>query len=171
MSRYSSQQAVFFVSLIAVVIACIAVGFGAAGYSNSNAALGRPIGYGNAFTEASTSVVNLTDAPGVTSLFAIFGCSIFPSGTGFGSMSGTIEVDTPGPIQIQFTNVMSTVVGVPVSVGSIPGLVIVAIDGTAVFPVEFDVFPDPHDILLVIENITVPGTYSFTQPFFGVSKD
>lgn len=156
--------------IVLAIVSFTALGLGIAGLVVGNTALERPAGFGNAFTEASTSVVNLTDAPGVSTIFVIFGCSLFPSGTGFGSMSGTLTVTSSGPQQIQFIGPLSSVVGSPVSVGAIPGLIVLAVDGSTTFPADFAIFPTDHDILLNIPNIT-PGTYSFTQPFYGVSKD
>lgn len=127
----------------------------------------QPLGYGNMFTEASPNV-NMTEAPGVTSLVILMGFSLFQSGAGFGSMSGQIVVGSPGPQTIVISQPLSIIAGSPIVIGSIPGLIILAVDNTTTYPVQFVVSPTQYDVTLIIPDITV-GTWFFTQPFFGAS--
>lgn len=61
-----------------VAVAALALGIAGVILGN-NAKQSQPMGLGNMFTEASPNV-NLTQAPGVTSLGVIFGFSLFQSG-------------------------------------------------------------------------------------------
>lgn len=161
-----SGQTVF--NLIILLFVCAALALGIAGTVLGNNALQAPVGFGNAFTETSPEV-NLTDAPAVSELFLIFGFSLFPSGTGFGSMSGRIVTTASGAQNIVIYHPLSTVANQPIVIGAIPGLLVLAVDNTTTYPIHFEIAPTPFDVTLVIPDIS-PGTWLLTQPFFGASK-
>lgn len=147
-----------------VAVAALALGIAGVILGN-NAKQSQPMGLGNIFTEASPNV-NLTQAPGVTSLGVIFGFSLFQSGFGFGSVSGQIVTNTSGPQTIVIYEPLSIIAGYPIMVGAIPGLFILAIDNTTTYPVQFNIAPTQYDVTLEIPDIQ-PGQWFFTQPFFG----
>lgn len=160
-------QCLFNILLSLVVVAAFILGV--VGTVLGNNALASPTGYGNAFTETSPNV-NLTDAPGVSELFLIFGFTLLPGNFGFGSMSGRIVTTSSGPQNIVISNPLSTIANQPIVIGAIPGLLILAVDNTTTYPILFQIAPTPYDVTLVIPDI-VPGTWLLTQPFFGASKN
>ena len=160
-------QCLFNILLSLVVVAAFVLGI--VGTVLGHNALATPNGYGNAFTETSPNV-NLTDAPGVSELFLIFGFSLLPLNFGFGSMSGRIVTTSSGPQNIVIYNPLSIVANQSIVIGAIPGLLILAVDNTTTYPILFQIAPTPFDVTLVIPDIA-PGTWLLTQPFFGASKN